>query len=346
MFANYIPLLLTVAVCAFARPIGARLGILDNPDGDRKLHAGAVPMVGGIAVTAALVAWAAVRLAIGAVTPDGLELVILLSVAGVAILGFIDDQRTISPAARLILLAIFAAASLKLDPGLFVSGLHTISWGWVPVSPALSIALFVSAVVGFSSAVNMADGMTGLVLSLICTWSACLVLRGGGVAEVAGLLAAASFVTLLFNASGKLFLGDCGAFALAFVLGLLAILCHNQHRLPLETAVVWFLIPVLDCIRLIPLRLWRGRSPFRPDRLHIHHRLAARLGDKTGVATYVALVAVFSLACTFRPEFSVACLSFGFALYLSFLTIDSIAPEAPAPMVSRAPDNIVRLKKP
>jgi UDP-GlcNAc:undecaprenyl-phosphate GlcNAc-1-phosphate transferase len=346
MLANYVPLLLTVVICAFARPIGERLAILDYPDGDRKLHAGAVPMVGGIAVTAALVVWAAVRLATGAVAPEGLELAILLSVAGVAVLGFIDDQRTISPAARLTLLGIFAAVSLKLDPGLYVKGLHTISWGWLPLGPAVSIALFLSALVGFSSAVNMADGMTGLVLSLICVWSVCLVLRGGGVAEAAGLLAAASFVTLLFNARGKLFLGDCGAFALAFALGLFAIECHNQQRLPLETAAAWFLIPVLDCIRLIPMRLWYGRSPFRPDRLHVHHRLAARVGDRAAVLTFVGIVTAFSLACAVRPDISVACLSLSFALYLGFLAVDAIVPEALAPAVSRAPAKIVMLKKP
>jgi UDP-GlcNAc:undecaprenyl-phosphate GlcNAc-1-phosphate transferase len=277
--------------------------------------------------------------------PEGLELAILLSVAGVAVLGFIDDQRTTSPAARLILLAIFAAASLKLDPALYVKGLHTVSWGWLPLGPVASIALFLSAMVGFSSAVNMADGMTGLVLSLICVWSVCLVLRGGGVTEAAELLGSTSFVALLFNAGGKLFLGNCGAFALAFAVGLLAIECHNQQRLPLEAAAVWFLIPVLDCIRLIPMRLWWGRSPFSPDRRHIHHRLAMRVGDGAAVLTYVGLVTAFSLACTIWPDVSVACLSFSFALYLGFLAVDAIAPETPARMVPSEPANIVVLKK-
>jgi UDP-GlcNAc:undecaprenyl-phosphate/decaprenyl-phosphate GlcNAc-1-phosphate transferase len=345
MFTDYIPLLLTVAICAFARPIGERLAILDFADGSRKLHDGAVPMVGGIAVTAALISWVAVRLATGAAAPEGLELPILLSVTGVAALGFIDDQQTISPAARLILLAIFAAATLKLDPGLFVKGLHTVEWGWVPMSPALSIGLFVCALVGFSSAVNMADGMTGLVLSLICVWAMCLVLRGGEVAEAAELLAAASFVTLLFNVRGKLFLGDCGAFALAFALGLLAVDCHNQQHLPLETAVVWFLVPVLDCIRLIPVRLWQGRSPFRPDRLHIHHRLAARMGNRAAVLTYVGLVGASSLISTIKPEFSVGCLLFCFALCAGFLVGDALAPEAAGRDESDAPAKVVAFKK-
>jgi UDP-GlcNAc:undecaprenyl-phosphate GlcNAc-1-phosphate transferase len=345
MLADYVPLLLTVAICTFARPIAQRLAILDHPDGDRKLHSGSIPMVGGLAVTAALTGWAAVRLVSGVVVPEGPELAILLSVGGVAVVGFIDDQRTISPTARLILLAIFAVAAIKFDPVLFVRGLHTLTWGWVPLSLPLSIGLFVFALVGFSSAVNMADGMTGLVLSLICIWSVCIMLRGSGIADAAELLGAASAVTLLFNISGKLFLGDCGAFALAFALGLFAIECHNQGSLPLETAVVWFLIPVADCLRLIPIRLWRGRSPFRPDRLHIHHRLAARMGEGAAVGTYVGVVAAMSLICTIRPELSVECLSFSFALYLGFLAVDALAPEGVARPVARAPAKVVPLKK-
>lgn len=334
MLADYLPLLITVAICAFARPIASRLAILDHPDGDRKLHAGAVPMVGGIAVTAALATWAAARLFTGAAAPAGMEIVILLSVGGVAVLGFIDDQRTISPSARLILLGIFAATALRLDPQLFVKGIHTLSWGWIPFAPIVSVALFISALVGFSSAVNMADGMTGLVLSLICIWSACLVLRGGSVTGAAEILGAASFVTLLFNASGRLFLGDCGAFALAFALGLFAIECHNQGRLPLETAVAWFCLPVLDCIRLIPTRLWRGRSPFRPDRLHLHHRIAARVGGRAGVLTYVSLVGLSSLICALRPEVSVDDILSSAALYAGFILADAVVPETilrPAP---------------
>jgi UDP-GlcNAc:undecaprenyl-phosphate GlcNAc-1-phosphate transferase len=345
MLANYVPLLLTVAICTFARPIAERLAILDHPDGDRKRHSGSIPMVGGLAVTAALVGWAAVRLVTGVVAPEGLELAILLSVSGVAVVGFIDDQRTISPTARLILLAIFALSALKFDPGLFVGGLHTMNWGWVPLSIPLSIALFVFALVGFSSAVNMADGMTGLVLALICIWSVCIVLRGGGTTDAAELLGAASAVTLLFNAGGKLFLGDCGAFALAFALGLMAIACHNQARLPLETAVVWFLIPVADCLRLIPMRLSHGRSPFRPDRHHLHHRLAARIGEGAAVLTYVGVVGAVSLLCTIRPDLWVECLSFSFALYVVFLVGDAVAPENVAGVLTQAPAKVVPLKK-
>jgi len=52
------------------------------------------------------------------------------------------------------------------------------------------------------------------------------------------------------------------------------------RRLPLETALVWFYLPVLDCLRLIPLRLWRGRRHSSPDREHFHYRLSARVGER------------------------------------------------------------------
>ena len=329
MLAEYVPVLLTVAICVFARPIGERLGVVDHPDSPRKIHPDPTPLVGGIAIMVPIAVWAVIRLFWGNEGAwGGLDLAILLCGGGVAVLGFMDDQRMISPTGRLILLAIFAVVALKLDPQLFVSRVHTFTWGWLPMSAGLSLSLVVLALVGFSSAVNMVDGVNGLVLSLICVWSLCLTLRGGTGVEAAELLAAASFVTLLFNAKGRLFLGDCGAFAVTFTLGLITIAIHNEGRLPLETVVVWFVLPVADCLRLIPVRLMVGRSPFRPDRLHFHHLLSGRVGEKAAILSYVGLVAITSLVATLRPGFWVLCISLDAIFYIGFLLADALAPVA------------------
>jgi UDP-GlcNAc:undecaprenyl-phosphate GlcNAc-1-phosphate transferase len=330
MLAEYVPLLLTVAICLFARPIGQRLGVVDLPDSLRKTHPDPTPLVGGIAIMIPLAVWAMIKLAWDGPPADGLELAIILSGGGVAVIGFMDDQQMISPSGRLILLAIFSFVALKLDPQLFVSHINTFSWGPLALSPALSISLTVLALMGFSSAVNMVDGVSGLVLSLTCIWSLCLGLKGGVGAEAADVLAAAAFITLLFNLRGRLFLGDCGAFAVAFTLGLIAIATHNEGKLPLETVVVCFLLPVVDCLRLIPIRLTEGRSPFRPDRLHFHHRLGTRIGERAAVFSYVGLVAVTSLAATMRPDLSVFCICADAIFYVGFLLADTFSPVAAA----------------
>ena len=326
MVAEYVPILLTVAVCIFARQLGDWLGVLDQPDSVRKLHADATPLVGGIAIMLAMGVWSVLGMVADTTHSTGLNLAILLCAGGVGILGFIDDQRMISPTGRLILLAIFSVVALRLAPELVVSRILTVGWGWVPIAPGLSLFLVVVALTGFSSAVNMVDGVNGLVLSLICVWSICLVLLGGTVTEPASLLLVASLITLLFNARGRLFLGDCGAFAISFTIGLLAIAAHNEGRVPLETVIVWFFLPVVDCLRLIPLRLMHRRSPFRPDRFHFHHRLGARIGDRAAIASYVGVVAATSITASLKPDLSLFCVCVDLIYYGGILTADLLSP--------------------
>ena len=105
----------------------------------------------------------------------------------------------------------------------------------------------------------------------------------------------------------------------------MAIQSHNLGRLPLETALVWFLLPVVDCLRLIPLRLWLGRSPFRPDRRHFHYRLSARFGEAAATWSYVGLIAVTSFLTVMRPQASIICIGIQAIIYLGFLFADALA---------------------
>ena len=159
------------------------------------------------------------------------------------------------------------------------------------------------------------------------------------------MIAAASVVTLLYNLRGRLFLGDCGAFAIAFVVGLVAIRCHNLARLPLETALVWFYIPVLDCLRLIPLRLRRHRSPFKPDREHFHYRLSSRLGDGWAITVYAGTVAATSVMTTILPQLALFSLTLASIVYFGFLLADGLARTSEKDTSAALFANVVALDK-
>lgn len=323
---DYLLPVITVVICLFARPIGRRLGVIDDPDGTRKTHPGPTPLIGGIAVVVPLVLWAAAGITWGRASAPGFQLAILLCGSGVAILGFMDDQQGISAWGRLLLLGIFSVVALRLDTTLAIDRVHFAPGYWVSTPAYLLPCLSIVALAGFSSAVNMTDGLNGLVLALVCIWSVCLAILGGSeVSAAASVIGAASFITMLFNLRGKLFLGDCGAFALAFVIGLLAIRSHSSGRLLIETALVWFYVPVLDCLRVIVLRLLRGRSPFLPDREHFHHRLADRLGEGWATAVYAGLVGSASLLATLAPQRAVLALSILSVAFCGFLLADGLA---------------------
>lgn len=347
MLLDYLPILLTVAICIFAWPVGERLGVIDYPDTERKSHSGPTPMVGGIAVMAPLAIWASAEIIWGQSNATGFYLTILLCGSGVAVLGFMDDQQGISAGGRLLLLAIFAMVALRLDPALVANRVHLADGGWLFTPPFLLPALTVLALAGFSSAVNMTDGLNGLVLAFVCIWSTCLAFLGGpDVSAAASVIGAASLIALLYNLRGRLFLGDCGAFAVSFVVGLLAVRCHNSGRLHLETALVWFYIPVLDCLRLIVLRLWHGRSPFQPDREHFHYRLSERLGERGAIIVYVGVVGLTSLTATLMPELSFLGLTVASIVFCGFLLADGLtAASDPVQTAAAAPGNVVTLEK-
>lgn len=346
MFLEYLPILVTVAICLFARPLGEWLEVIDHPDSERKIHSGPTPQVGGIAVMVPISIWAVSGLLWGPGADSGFYFAILLCGGGVAVVGFMDDQHTISAGGRLLLLAMFSIIALRVDPVLAGDRVRFTAWGWVITPPLLLPALSVVALAGFSSAVNMTDGLDGLVLALVCIWSLCLAVIGTPeIASAAAVIAAASVVTLLYNLRGRLFLGDCGAFAIAFVVGLVTIRCHNLARLPLETALVWFYIPVLDCLRLIPLRLRRHRSPFKPDREHFHFRLSARLGDGWAIAVYAGTVAVTSIVTTIFPQLALFSLALASIVYFGFLLADSLARTVEKDAAAEPQANVVALDK-
>lgn len=329
MFLEYLPILATVAICLFARPFGEWLAVIDHPDSERKIHSEPTPQVGGLAVMVPVAIWAVSGLLWGAGGDTGFYFAILLCGSGVAIVGFMDDQHTISAGGRLLLLGIFSVIALRLDPLLAADRIHLASWGWIATPPLLLPVLTVTALAGFSSAVNMTDGLDGLVLALICVWSLCLVILGSPeISSAAAVIATASVITLLYNLRGRLFLGDCGAFAIAFAVGLLAVRCHNLGRLPLETALVWFYIPVLDCLRLIPLRLRRHRSPFKPDMEHFHYRLSARIGDNWAIASYAGTVGLTSFMTTLVPQLAPVALALASVFYFGFLLADTLVRES------------------
>lgn len=309
---------LALLICVNRERLAEWLDLFDHPDGVRKRHLIPLPLVGGIAILAALSTSIVAEMAFGMGADRHLQLVLVLCGLGVGLVGFADDQRDLGAPARIFLLVVFAAIALALDPRLFPAVLHWTRGTATPVSPAVYAVLFAVAAVGIVNAINMADGRNGLVGSMFLTWSFCLLLWGSRPVTAGALaIAAATPVFLVFNLGGKLFLGDCGSYGGAFAIGIMAASAHANARLPLETIAVWFCLPVLDCLRLIAIRIAQKRSPFSADTEHLHHYLERRFGRGPATAIYISAVSISSLLATFAPQCSPICLGFltiGFGL--------------------------------
>jgi len=113
-------------------------------------------------------------------------------------------------------------------------------------------------------------------------------------------------VSLVFNLSGKVFLGDAGTYGLSVILGLIALYSYNVGfaTFPADAVALMFLIPVADTLRLIVARGIKGRSPFSPDREHLHHILLSLVSWHWALTIYLALVGVPSLIARYNVEWT------------------------------------------
>lgn len=327
-FAALVPAL---AICIGAEPLGRALSVVDLPDGERKHHSGATPLVGGIAIIISLALWCAASFVIGGAYDWPLLLSVLLCGTGVALVGFADDQSTTLPLARASSLVVFLLIAFAIDRSLVAPHLM---WGsFAPtLLPSWAIGLlFCVAMVGFVNAVNMADGQNGIVASMYVAWSLCFIVVSNGsvsdptISGIAQLLLAASVLVLAFNLADRLFLGDCGTYGVSFVFGLLAIAAHAKGLVSVETIVVWFFVPVVDCLRLVITRPMRGLSPLQAGRDHFQHRLQDKLGHGLGLFSYLGIVLVPSLIAALEPRFSLVCLTALCAVYFSFAFLTDAA---------------------
>lgn len=290
-------LLLTPA----ARALAARCGLVDQPDGRRKMHARAVPVSGGVAVfLAACTAlatvslwsrWLGDRLA----AESGSLLGLLLASAFICSVGLVDDFRVLRGRHKLV--GQFVAVGIVLATGVVVRNIrlfdHDIELG------LLAYPFTAFWLLGAINSLNLIDGMDGLLGCL----GSIIALAVGIMAALAGrwvpaavsfALAGALLAFLCFNfPPASIFLGDCGSMLVGLVIGVLAInsSMKGPATVALATPAAMFAIPIFDTLAAIVRRGLTGRSIYTTDRGHIHHCLL-----RYGMSTRKALL-VLSFFC-------------------------------------------------
>lgn len=284
-----IALIVAFVVAVASVPVLARLAgqvnLVDQPDG-RKTHHGEVPLVGGLAICAALV----VAFLAGSVHWGTLWYVVLGS-AVLLILGVLDDHRIVRSVWKFVVQDAVALLVVIGEAGGIEAVGHSV-FGHTPWADALSLAIAWLFIAGFINAFNMVDGVDGLAGSLALSMAVAFLLVGGKGVVGANLhtmllaLIGASIGFLVFNArfpwfdhGWRVFLGDSGSMVLGLLIAWSAIhLAGTTGVARHNTGVLAWIVayPVADTLVVMTLRVVRGRHPFTPDRLHFHHLLLAR----------------------------------------------------------------------
>ena len=130
-------------------------------------------------------------------------------------------------------------------------------------------------------------------------------------------------ILMCYNLAGALFLGDAGSYSIGATIGILMIYCyHNADgALTMTTVVLWLLVPVIDCLRVMVARLVQGRSPLMADKNHLHHRLARQWRWPICLALYLVMVVVPGSIGAVWPQLSVAMIAVLSAAYVGLLWI-------------------------
>ena len=283
VLALFISLALVPLMVRWAVP----LGLMDEP-GPRKIHGKSIPRVGGIAIAAGTL------IAIFVWLPwDERIAGYLFGALVIVVFGVIDDREDLDY--RLKFAGQVAAALLFI----WISGVHVTRAPFVygAVIPEwIGLPLTVMVLVGITNAINLADGMDGLAGSTSLITAAALgyfAFVGGDlvVTLVAVCLVSATLGFLRYNTHpARVFMGDTGSQFLGFsvaVLGILVIEQSNTAVSPLVPLLV-LALPIIDTFYVMTKRIRAGRSPFSPDREHLHHRLL-----DGGFSQYEALLVVY-----------------------------------------------------
>jgi UDP-N-acetylmuramyl pentapeptide phosphotransferase/UDP-N-acetylglucosamine-1-phosphate transferase len=280
---SLVALAMSLVLTAAVRTLARRWGVLDRPDGRRKLHARAIPRLGGVAVYgAAVLGMLAVRFGTEAPSTEFVELstVWMIAAGFVCFVGSIDDRFDL-PARVKLILQIISVLPIVLF-GYYVDRVvafgHPIELGW------LGIPLTVLWLVGCINALNLIDGMDGLasMVGLATATMMGIIAANEGhphVAVMASVLAASLLGFLMYNLPpASVFLGDSGSMVIGLSLGLMGIqgTLKTSATLAITAPAVVMTLPMFDIIAAVVRRKLTGRRFDAPDRLHIHHRLLDR----------------------------------------------------------------------
>lgn len=255
----------------FCRPDSV-VYVLDHPN-ERSLHDRPVPRGGGLAILIAIsICCAAVALFYSAHVLVGMGLGTLI----VAVVSFIDDRRSITPAGRLV--AHVAASAVILYSGLVLHELEIpgMSWDWSPIAGAVLSAV---SIVWMINLYNFMDGMDGFAGGMAVFGFGTFAVMGWAAGHdaflsVSLIIAAASAGFLFFNfPPARIFMGDVGSSTLGLLAATLSLWGTKDGIFPFWIAVLVFSPFIADATVTLLRRLMRREKLWQAHKTHYYQQL-------------------------------------------------------------------------
>ena len=298
--------LLTAALVAListpvVRSLAFRVGAVDVPKDNRRMHNHPIPRMGGLAIFFGFILSVLIFIPL---TPE-LRGMLLGSVV-IVILGILDDIFAL-PALPKFFVQIGAAliavlAGNRID---FLSNPNIFSQDLFWELGLLAVPITVFWIVGITNAVNLIDGLDGLAcgvstISSMTLLVISLVVADGPAAVLMAALAGGCIGFLPYNLNpAKIFMGDTGATFLGYVLAVVSIQGLFKFYTIISFAVPFLMLglPIFDTCFAFIRRIAHGQSPMHADRSHVHHRLIDMgFSQKQAVAVLYIISAILGLS--------------------------------------------------
>lgn len=281
----FISIVLIPLLMRYAGP----LGLVDTPDGIRKIHVRSIPKSGGLAI--AIAVFIPVIYSWGQVS----ELIPLMAAALIIVIfGYLDDRYELHYKwkffGQILAIMVFIIGTPQLVEEVHTAGDDLYYWAYWSI-----IFLFL---LGASNAINLSDGLDGLAAGVTFI-SLGLISFIAFEADLSSVMLVALTVMgalmgfLRYNTHpARVFMGDTGSQFIGFTSAALAVYLAQSSVSAINPVLPLLILglPIMDTLMVMVVRMYSGKSPFYPDKNHIHHQLM-----KFGFRHYEAVAVLYIL---------------------------------------------------
>lgn len=317
LYGLSVALFLTIALIPLLMRASSRLGLVDEPGPERKIHTTAMPRTGGLGIIIG------VSLPLLFLLPlEGELLYMLTGSAIIVVFGLVDDRVALGYKWKLFGQSL--AAIVVMSGGIVVHQFPFFGLSDAPVW--LSYPVTFVFLVGVVNGVNFSDGLDGLaagisIMALLLIFLLAVQVANFSLALISLTLVGGVLGFLRYNTfPANVFMGDAGSQFLGFITACLAIAVTQSETSPYSTMLPVLLlgIPIMDILQVVPVRAHKKLPLPGPDKEHFHHQLG-KLGFRhTEVVALIYVLQAVLIAAAFWLRFES---DLAVAMFYSFFVI-------------------------
>jgi len=295
--------------------VARKIGAIDIPKDDRRMHDKPVPRFGGLAIFLSVsVLVLAIKFIffpfsfLSRLYDEPVDLIMTIFIGGVLIfvVGTIDDIKPLSAMVKLLGQCACACVTFALGIRIEIISLLGMSFAQDSMGGViLSLVVTVVWIVAIINMINLIDGMDGLAAGVVGIAALAIAYSGyiHGQYTVTLLMCAvagASFGFLPVNFySAKMIMGDSGAMFLGYMLASVSVIGPTKGATLVASFVPILVlgVPIFDTVFAILRRRLRGEPIFKPDKGHLHHQLySLGMGQRRTVLMIYGVCSVMGVA--------------------------------------------------